>query len=88
VSDTVHTLYISYFIEHNGDDEPHDEKGRKSHRQTQCTLQLANERRVLFVRDDLQVAVFWRQQPECAWAIRLVSHLSFVHSSQTAANKT
>jgi len=20
----VHTLYISYFIEHNGDDEPHD----------------------------------------------------------------
>jgi len=20
----VHTVYISYFIEHNGDDEPHD----------------------------------------------------------------
>jgi len=20
----VHTLYINYFIEHNGDDEPHD----------------------------------------------------------------
>ena len=20
----VHTLYISYFIQHNGDDEPHD----------------------------------------------------------------
>jgi len=22
----VHTLYISYFIEHNGDDEPHDNR--------------------------------------------------------------
>jgi len=21
---STHTLYISYFIEHNGDDEPHD----------------------------------------------------------------
>ena len=24
----VHTLYISYFIEHNGDDETHDEKSK------------------------------------------------------------
>ena len=23
----VHTLYISYFIEHDGDDEPHDCNG-------------------------------------------------------------
>ena len=23
----VHTLYVSYFIEHNGGDEPHDDAG-------------------------------------------------------------
>jgi len=26
----VHTLYISYFIEHSGDDEPHDTVCKKN----------------------------------------------------------
>ena len=47
--------------------------GRKSHHQTQRTLQLASESRVLFVWVDLHVSLRWQQQqPRYQPAIRLV----------------
>ena len=62
---------------------------RKSHRQPQCTLQLASEVRVLFVWVDLHVSLCRQQHPKCERAIRLVYPPSFckLRTSCSPTNK-
>ena len=60
---------------------------RKSHRQTQCTLQLPCEDRVLFVWRDLDVCLSGQQHPKWGRPIRLV-HPPFFCKLQSSSNPT